>query len=177
MIPQSKDRVRQFAEALFSENFIEPNPIYGTAAQPQLGASPFRPTVTQYLKTAESLRTGEEENARQSLCPHNAPQTLASLLKRDENLYRLRKEILTQPVLLSEAACRLWLNEPQAEDGLQALLEIVATAKKRDETDDDLLPTRLHYFVLSARWSSCMPASAMPSPARRRACVLCLPEE
>ena len=71
---------------------------------------------------------------------------LAALLQRDENLYRLRKEILTQPVLLREAARQLWPNDPQAEDGLQALLEIVATAKQ-DETHDDLLPTRLHYFV------------------------------
>ena len=58
----------------------------------------------------------------------------------------MRKEILTQPVLLSAAARQLWPNDPQAEDGLQALLEIVAMAKQ-DETHDDLLPTRLHYFV------------------------------
>ena len=144
--PQSKDRVRQFADKLFGENFVEPNPIYGTTAQPQLYSPSFRPTVTQYVIAAESLRTGEEENARQSLCPNNTAEALASLLERDENLYRVRKEILTQPVLLSTVARQLWPKDPQAEDGLQALLEIVATAKQ-DETDDDLLPTRLHYFV------------------------------
>lgn len=61
-------------------------------------------------------------------------------------MYRLRKKILAQPILLREAARQLWPNDPQAEDGLQALLEIVATAKQ-DEIHDDLLPTRLHYFV------------------------------
>lgn len=144
--PESEARVRQFATKIFGEDFIEPNPIYGTAAQPQLGAPPFHPTVTQYLNAAESLRAGDEETAHQSLCPNNTAETLASLLERDENLYRLRKKILTQPVLLSEAARQLWPNDPQAEDGLQALLEIVATTKQ-EGAHDDLLPTRLHYFV------------------------------
>lgn len=144
--PKSEARVRQFATELFGEDFIEPNPIYGTAAEPQLYSPSFHPPVTQYMSAAESLRAGEEEIARQSLCPNNTAETLASLLERDENLYHLRKDILTQPVLLSEAARQLWPNDPQAEDGLQALLEIVATAKQ-DKTHDDLLPTRLHYFV------------------------------
>ena len=144
--PESKAKVRQFARDLFGEDFIEPNPIYGTAAQLQLGSPSFRPTVTQYINAAEFLRAGDEAAARQSLCPNNLAQTLADLLEGDENLYRLRKEILTQPVLLSTAAGRLWLGDPRAENGLQSLLEIVATAKQ-DETHDDLLPTRLHYFV------------------------------
>ena len=143
---ESKAKVRQFACDLFGEDFIEPNPIYGTTAQPQLGLPAFQPTAAQYLKAAESLRAKNEAAARQSLCPDDSVGLLAALLQRDENLYRLRKKILTQPVLLREAARRLWPNRPQAEDGLQALLEIVAAAKQ-DETHDDLLPTRLHYFV------------------------------
>ena len=39
--PKSKAKVRQFASDLFGENFIEPNPIYGTAAWPQLGSPHF----------------------------------------------------------------------------------------------------------------------------------------
>ena len=144
--PESKDKVRQFASDLFGEDFVEPNPIYGTAAQPQLGLPSFRPTVTQYRGAAESLRTEGEETARQSLCPNSPAQTLVDLLGCDENLHRLRKDILTRPVLLSQAAKQLWPTDPHAEDGLQALLEIVATAKQ-DETHDELLPTRLHYFV------------------------------
>ena len=144
--PESKAKVRQFAVGLFGEDFIEPNPIYGTAAQPQLRSPAFQPTATQYLDAAESLRVENEAAARHSLCSDGSIEPLAALLQRDENLYRLRKKILTQPVLLSDAARQLWPNNPQAEDGLQALLEIVATAKQ-DETHDDLLPTRLHYFV------------------------------
>jgi hypothetical protein len=49
-------------------------------------------------------------------------------------------------LLLSEVANRLWPHDSQAEEGLQALLEIAATAKQ-DDTHEDLLPTRLHYFV------------------------------
>jgi len=49
-------------------------------------------------------------------------------------------------MVLNEAAHELWPNDAQAEDGLQALLEIVAAAKQ-DEAHNDLLPTRLHYFV------------------------------
>ena len=144
--PESKAKVRQFADGLFGEGFIEPNPIYGTAARPQLEPPAFRPTVTQYLNAAESLRAEDEASACQSLCPDGSIEPLAALLQRDENLYHLRKKILTQPVLLREAARQLWPNDPQAETGLQALLEIVATAKQ-DETHDDLLSTRLHYFV------------------------------
>ena len=143
---ESETRVCQFAAELFGEDFTKPNPIYGTAAQPQLKSPAFHPTVAQYIHAAESLRTENEAAARQSLCPDISVEPLAALLQRDENLYRLRKEILTKPVLLREAARQLWPNDPQAEGGLQALLEIVATAKQ-DETHDDLLPTRLHYFV------------------------------
>ena len=144
--PESEARVCKFASDLFGADFHKSNPIYGIPAQPSLNLPSFCPTVTQYIDAAESLRAGDEETSRQFLCSNSSAQTLANLLESDENLHRLRKEILTRPVLLSKAADQLWPNNPQAEDGLQALLEIVATAK-RDKTHDDLLPTRLHYFV------------------------------
>lgn len=144
--PESKAKVRCFASDLFGEDFIEPNPIYGKAALPELKSPSFHPTVTDYIKAAEVLRGGNEAAACQSLYPKSSGKTLVELLDHDEHLYRLRKEILTQPLLLSEAARQLWPHDPRFKNGLQALLEIVATAKK-DETHDDLLPTRLHYFV------------------------------
>ena len=52
------------------------------------------------------------------------------------------------PVLLRDAAKALWPEVPQAGEGLAALLEIVAAAKT-DQSHEDLLPTRLHYFVRS----------------------------
>ncbi len=144
--PGSKSKVREFSRDLFSENFSESNPIYGTPAEARLETPSFRPMVNQYIKAAEHLQNGDEISVRQALSPNHTAETLADLLKHDENLYRLRKKILNKPVLLREAAYKLWDNNPQAEDGLQALLEIVASAK-RDNINDDLLPTRLHYFV------------------------------
>lgn len=144
--PQSTAKVRTFASELFGEDFPEPNPIYGTTAEPQLVQPSFCPVPTQYIEAAASLRDGKEADARQCLWPDSPTTTLAPFLSHDENLHRLRKEILTKPTLLSEAAKKLWPNDPEAEDGLQALLEIVSTAKQ-DEIHEDLLPTRLHYFV------------------------------
>ena len=69
------------------------------------------------------------------------------MLTHDENLYRLRKDILsTKPTLLSDASRLLWPGQPQAVEGIEALLEIAAVAKS-DQSHEDLLPTRLHYFV------------------------------
>lgn len=143
---QSTAKVRRFASELFDEDFPEPNPIYGTAAEPQLAHPSFRPAPTQYIEAAESLRDGDEPEARRRLWPDSPAATLAPLLNHDENLYRLRRKILTKPTLLSKAAESLWPNGSQAEEGLQSLLEIVATVKQ-DELHEDLLPTRLHYFV------------------------------
>src|SRR6185437_6620596 len=70
---------------------------------------------------------------------------LADLLVHDENLHRLRTT-LTTATPLNEAAAMLWSEDSKAEDGLQALLQIVGFSKK-DGSHDDLFPTRLHYFV------------------------------
>ena len=142
---ESERKVRKFASDLFDEDFHPPNPIYGTPAQPQLIEPSFRPTAAQYIRAREALRDGKEE-VRHHLFQDHPATSFAALLEHDENLFRLRNEILTKPILLSEAADALWPDDVQAADGLQALLEIVASAKK-DEAHEDLLPTRLHYFV------------------------------
>src|ERR1043165_2702748 len=143
---ESRIKVRRFASEIFDGEFNPPNPIYGTPAEPLLEQPSYRPTATQYIKAAATLRKDGEIAARQQLASGSAAiATLAQLLGRDENLYRLRKEILVKPTLLSEAARQLWPGDSRAEDGLQALLEIVAAAMQ-DEAHGDLLPTRLHYF-------------------------------
>lgn len=144
--PQRTGKVRIFASELFGEDFPEPNPIYGTAAEPQLVQPSFCPVPTQYIKAVASLRDGNETDAHQCLWLDSPATARAPFLSHDENLHRLRKEILTKPTLLSKAAKSLWPNDPQAEDGLQSLLEIISTLKA-DEVHEDLLPTRLHYFV------------------------------
>jgi hypothetical protein len=145
---RSTKKVREFASALFGEDFDEPNPIYGTAADPVLEKPSFRPSAMQYIKAAESLRINHEADVSGELGANKAGLPLSSLLNHDENLYRLRKEILTKPKLLKDVAAELWPGDPLAVDGLLALLEIVAAARK-DGAHDDLLPTRLHYFVRS----------------------------
>jgi len=143
---ESRAKVRKFASELFGDDFSEPNPIYGVTAEPTLEEPSFYPTVNQYLKAIEALRSDSEADARHHLSMNISGNSLPSLLNQDGNLYRLRRNILTRPILLTEAAKLLWPGDPLAADGLQALLEIVAAAKV-DDSHEDLLPTRLHYFV------------------------------
>jgi ATP-dependent helicase YprA (DUF1998 family) len=141
----SKAKVRKFASDLFDGAFEEPNPIYGTAAKPQLSQPSFKPSSSQYIEAANALRNNDETSAKEILSSENASKPLADLLRQDENLYLLRKEILVKPIKLEDAAKQLWSNDEKAQEGLQALLEIVASIKS-DNANDDLLPTRLHYF-------------------------------
>lgn len=143
---ESQMKVRKFASDLFGEDFNERNPIYGTAAEPSLRQPSFSPTPEQYLKVVESLRDDPNADIRLHLAVSIPANDLASLLSHDNNLFRLRKEILTKPIRLRDAAKALWPDSPKSEEGLEALLDIVATAKT-DQSHEDLLPTRLHYFV------------------------------
>lgn len=142
----SQTKVRKFASDLFGEEFNERNPIYGTVAEPLLRQPSFCPTPDQYLKAVETLRDNSVTDIRQHLAVDVPDSDLASLLSYDDNLYRLRKEVLTKPILLKNAAKALWPESLKAEEGLEAFLEIVAAARA-DQTHEDLLPTRLHYFV------------------------------
>ena len=144
--PKSRAKVRKFVSNLFNEEFNEPNPISGTAAEPLLQQPSFCPTPDQYLRAVEALRDNPGTDIRQHLGVSALAGDLASLLGHDSNLYRLRKEVLTKPILLKDAARALWAKHSTAEEGLEALLEIVAAAKA-DQTHEDMLPTRLHYFV------------------------------
>lgn len=143
---ESKKKVRKFASDLFSEEFDERNPIYGTAAEPLLRQPSFCPTPEQYLKAVEALRSNPDADIRQGLADATPAVDLASLLSYDENLFRLRKEILTKPTRLRDAAKALWPYSRNSQEGLEALLQIVAAAKT-DQSHEDLLPTRLHYFI------------------------------
>ncbi len=143
---ESKAKVRQFASDLFGERFDEPNPIYGTPAQPKFAFPSHYPTPQEYIEAVELIRAGKVDAALKHLARNSPVKSLNDFFSHDQNLYRLRKEILTKPTLLQDAAALLWENEAQAVDGLQALLEIAAFIKQ-DQGHDDLLPTRLHYFV------------------------------
>jgi len=144
-------KVRKFASDIFGEEFYVPNPIYGTPAETEdtIPKQPsFSPTAIQYINAAESLREDPQGDVRQHLGLDVNLPLFPTLLEHDENLYRLRNTILTKPTLLRDAAEKLWPNDSNSVTGLQALLEIAAIAKKSG-SHEDLLPTRLHYFVKS----------------------------
>lgn len=143
--PDSRRKVRQFASDLFHEPFGNDNPIYGEAMEPTLAKPSFKPIPGQYIKVAEVLRNNPEADVRAILGVTLPEKQLADVLAHDEKLYRLRAT-LTTATRLDKAAAALWPDDPNAEDGLQALLQIVGFAKK-NASHDDLLPTRLHYFV------------------------------
>ena len=140
---QSTKKVREFASALFGASFEEPNPIYGTAAEPQLVQPEVSPSPSNYIEAVGAIR--QQKDAAPAL-GFPARTSLPFLLERDKNLYRLRKDILTAPKPLKSVAAELWPGEKDAEDGINALLEVVTSAKELGATED-LLPTRLHYFV------------------------------
>lgn len=145
--PISHQKVREFASDLFGDGFQEPNPIHGTNEEPSLLEPSLKPTPNQYVHAFTELIKDPNTDLRKYLgvnLPY--PTELSQILLHDTNLYRMRKEILRKPTLLSEASQLLWLGDKSAEDGLQALLEIIAIAKK-DDFLEDMLPTRLHYFI------------------------------
>ena len=144
---KSESKVRKFASELFGEDFNEPNPIYGTTAEPILNQPSFQPMVDQYINAASALRNDAQADIKPILGINIPENNIAAILSHDNNLYLLRKEILTKPRLLKDASQKLWPDNPDAEDGLQALLEIAALTKKYDDSVEDLLPTRLHYFI------------------------------
>ena len=144
--PVSTEKVQRFASELFDGIFENWNPIYGSDSLPELNLPSFAPTPEDYIKAAEILRSDPKADIRKTLDADNQELTLGNLLLHDENLYRLRKEILTKPTLLLNAAECLWPQNHLAYEALQALLEIVGRVKTEGSLED-LLPSRLHYFV------------------------------
>ena len=147
----TRGKVRAFAERLFDARFGDTTPIYGTPATPTLTEPSIAPTPADYVAAAETLRANPDvspsEIARQ-LSPQHANEPLGTLLGRDRNLHRLRTEILTAPRLAPQAAEDLWPTVADSASALYALLDVVAEAK-REPGREDMLPTRLHYFVKS----------------------------
>jgi len=144
---ESEQKVRSYASNLFGEPFEVPNPVYGTPAELIRRDSTFSPEPNQYLKAVEEIRKDPTADIRNHLDAQAFSKDLPMLLAHDDNLYRLRTQILsTKPTSLKHAADELWENHLNAEQALEALLEIVAVAKS-DQTHEDILPTRLHYFV------------------------------
>ena len=144
---ESDDKARKFAADIFGEPFLEPNPIRGATAEPKLGSPSHCPSPAQYCEAANALRAGKStQEVLKNLGICGEPDDLDEALARDENLRRLRVEILTKPTLLTDAAKKLFpkLEKEKASTSLQSMLELVAN---RGEENQRFLPTRLHYFV------------------------------
>ena len=144
---ESDAKARKFAADIFGERFVEPNPIRGTTAEPKLRSPSHCPNPAQYCEAANALRDGESpQKVLKFLGVCGETDDLAEALARDENLRRLRAEILTKPTLLTDAAEKLFtkLEKEKASKSLQSMLELVANG---GEENQSFLPTRLHYFV------------------------------
>ena len=144
---ESGDKARKFAADIFGEPFVEPNPIRGETDNPQLRSPSHCPSPAQYCEAANALRADkstQEVLKKLGFCGETV--NLAEALARDENLHRLRTEILTKPTLLTDAAEKLFpkLEKEKASTSLQSMLELVANS---GEENQSFLPTRLHYFV------------------------------
>ena len=144
---ESETKVRKFVSELFGDEFNAPNPIYGTTSYPEIKEPSFLPMPVQYIAAVEILRKDKNSDIRQVLGINVADKNLAVVLSHDNNFHCLRSKILSdKPKLLKDVADQLWPNDSKAEESLLALLEIAAIAKA-DNAHEDLLPTRLHYFV------------------------------
>lgn len=144
---ESGDKARKFAADIFGEPFVAPNPIRGTPAELKLRSPSHCPNPAQYCEAANALRAGQStQEVLKFLGIWGETDDLAEALARDENLHRLRAEILTKPTLLTDAAEKLFpkLEKEKASTSLQSMLELVANS---GEENQNFLPTRLHYFV------------------------------
>jgi ATP-dependent helicase YprA (DUF1998 family) len=83
---ESEAKVRRFVTDLFDGDFDKPNPIYGSPATPELLQPSFCPAPLKYIEAAEALRNAGETAAIARLSPTRNAESLAALLRRDENL-------------------------------------------------------------------------------------------
>ena len=145
--PESESKVRKFATDIFGAPFNEPNPIRGATSNPKIHTPSHCPTAAQYQEAANALRqSGPTPKILRSLGVRAAAKDLTEALGHDENLHRLQTKILTNPILLTAAAEKLFPNTPQSSEALQALLELIAASSTEGQLEE-FLPTRLHYFV------------------------------
>ncbi len=142
----SREKVRKFASELFGEPFNEPNPIYGTESIPELLKPAIKPDPKTYLDAIDTIRKNGIIEIHKIFGAAIKVDSFSSLLQHDENIFRLRKDILNKPTLLKNAVERLWPQGFDTLSGLQALLELIAYTAKQESTEP-LIQTRLHYFV------------------------------
>jgi RAD3-like DEAD/DEAH box helicase len=146
--PASAAKVRKFAADIFGASFDEPNPIRGTPATLILKEPAHRPKSADYERAATRLREKPSASVGELFDSGVKAASLGEWLAADENLHRLRTEILIKPTRLVDAVQRLFPDEEKESSitALQALLELVAAVSEEEQLDE-FLPARLHYFL------------------------------
>jgi len=181
-----KSEACQFAEALFGEQFIPDDVIFGEPNHDYVPPSePYQPTVGAYVHELfgdllQNVRQEKWENADElallmqeiglitenqlSLADRYAPpKFLWEALRGNQDLARLRKYMVErgQPVEVAAVAEKIFDQLPpdQQQTALYHLIELAAMAR-RDVDEPSLLPARYHLFVRPPQgiWACINPA-------------------
>jgi superfamily II DNA/RNA helicase/ribosomal protein L40E len=167
--PQSRAAIATFASRLFNLHFAPQDVIFGQRL-PESGldtawgsGSPALYAALEAL--ADAWRQGQNpplpdslpdvdkstlQSARRAAEEANEPlpRFLYELLKGDENVHRLRRELQSAPLPIQEAARKVFASLPdeQAQTALASLVSAAILAR-RSPKQAPLLPARYHLFA------------------------------
>ncbi|MEM4247285.1 MAG: helicase-related protein, partial [Candidatus Woesearchaeota archaeon] len=160
---ETRTKIAQFASKLFALDFA-PEDVVFSKREPESGLATAwgcgTPELYQDLeKLAEDYRNnqpilwpnslpGIDSSRLSTIGRTSVPRFLYELLRGDENVHRLRKELLKAPLPLGKAASRIF-DRFDADVAQQALANLVSIAILAREAEDTLplLPARYHLFV------------------------------
>lgn len=167
--PESRAQVADFAHRLFNLDFSPEDVIFGQrlpesglstawgSGTPELYAAlhslanawredpstPFPKTLPDLppLLWAEACRLAQ-------MAEEKIPRLLYEVLKGDNNLHRLRRDLLDRPLKLRQAARQIFggLSEEEAQGALANLISAAILARERPDKSA-LLPARYHLFA------------------------------
>jgi len=167
--PQSREQIATFASRLFNLEFAPGDVIFGQRlSESGLGAiwgsgSPALYTALETL--ADAWRQGQNPPLPDSLpglkasvvqfarrlaasTDETVPRFLYELLKGDENVHNLRRELQSTPLPLQEAARKVFASFPkdQVQIALASLVSAAILARESRQ-QAPLLPARYHIFA------------------------------
>ncbi len=167
--PQSRDGIAKFASRLFNLDFAPEDVIFGQRL-PESGldtawGSGIPALYAALEKWADAWRQGQNwplpdslpgvdesilQSARRAAATADEPlpRFLYELLKGDENVHRLRRELQSAPLPIQEAARKVFASLPdeQAQTALASLVSAAILARQSPQ-QTPLLPARYHLFA------------------------------
>ncbi|MFZ5810004.1 MAG: DEAD/DEAH box helicase [Chloroflexota bacterium] len=167
--PESRQQIATFASRLFNMDFTPQDVIFGKRLPDSgLDATWGSGSLSLYAALealADAWREGQNPPQPDSLpginktildaarhastnAEETVPRFLYELLKGDENVHHLRRELQASPLLMHEAARIVFDNLPEA-DSQTALASLISVAILARQSRDKaaLLPARYHLFV------------------------------